>query len=391
MRNKGVILCGILCLTGVISLTACNEVKTVTKETEVESSEAQNVIVVMGNTLNANPITSSDIADMCKTFELTNYGTPDSEIIVESLAVIYDRFENVTKCSNMTSKGRAQLESKSTDCVNRLEVYTEYGKNERGYDTVTHMDFKGSIQNYALIKPYIVKVANKSVFEYIVGSGNETQPNGGCRDLQFDNGEIKITKVSGGYDGSIGMNIDIYYNLDILKESNIDTVRLAQYEPLINNTTFEELENYAKVSIIKDKEVLALEFNDWYAQKYKTDVIKITRDWVKDNEDTGKYYIYNAEKKYYFYDDTENYTLAYVLDVYNKFNTDREKAIKIGSNNADACKELMKNVTTLKDEDLDNMKESRVQLGENEYMTLKEFTYPNSGLHWYLSYGLYDR
>lgn len=382
------------CMT-LLVLTACVNSKldntidvASTSNTESETKVDKDSKVLAEN-LSENPITSEDIANIAKELNLNNYGNVSADLATENIIITYDNDCNITRCSNRTNKFYNRSESLKERNISNLDIFTEYGNNELGYNTLTHIEFISDLSTFQMLKPYIVKVTYPEIGK-LIDKNYDTKEI--ISTINFNNGIIKIDEDYTYNMNSVSIKLDIYYNLDILNDSYIDTVRLAEYEPLLNNSSFDSLENYTKESKIDTDKIMTLENIEECGKGFKLDTITISRDWVKESNESSNYLVYNTSKNYIIKANDKLFKIGFTVEGYDRFNLHRLKRITVAGDNIDNCKKLAKAFLSVDELEFENLVQNeKLSISDNESMSLTKASEITDNFVWYLSYALYNR
>lgn len=340
--------------------------------------------------LNCKPLVSSDISDIAKEYDLNNTGNAASELVTEKLLLTYDANGNITRCSNRTSKLNSRVLERSSN-IPSIDLYTEYGKNELGYNTVSHIEFVGTQDVFESVKEYFENITFSGFNKAIDDEYNSKVEN---LTIKCDNGIIKILERSTKNSGILRWKIDVYYNLNILNESYIDTVRLGEYEQLIKNSSIKELENYDSKSKIDCEKVLNIGNEKDEEDKFRVNTIEITRDWVKEKEGSLNFKVYSISKEYVINYKDALYKVTLHIDDYDRFNMYRLKYLSVAGNTIDNCKSLITNWLDIGEGQLESVTDNEKYIvSDNEGISLSKSSITEKGNEfiWYITYAIYDR
>lgn len=389
-HNVKLILASII----ILSLSGCSETEVVLESVQ-ESTSVNNTVdnsISSANRLeklNESPITSEDIVNIAKELNLNNWGNASSELIKESLLITYDNESNITRCSNRTSKLYKRAEDEYDFNISSLDIFTEYGKNELGYDTLTHIEFSADKLMAEKLKSYLVKCTYENIDKLILSDNDIKYLD---KTLNFNNGIIKITESSRANSESMNLKMNIYYNLGILNDSYVNTDELVKYEPLIKNSTFETLENFKQVSKVNKDIVLTLDESEEFKKECRIDTVSINRDWVRKEEKSKEFEIYNTSKEYIVKSNDKRYKIKFNVDVYDRFNLHRMHYLTVASETLDESRNLMSKLTSIGVDEMQSMlPDEKYKLSDNESVSLTKTTEDKDNFIWYIAYAIYDK
>lgn len=278
-------------------------------------------------------MTSKDVLDLYKLYDINNLGEPLSQISTDSLEFVYENGQLI-EVKNDTPRGTTYKVTEKNSGLSFIEINTTYKNFEGGYDTevIIHV---GAEENsdilYDILDNLMEGTDNDLFIKNLINDTTE------ILEINFDNGSLVLTKGSGIGFGVREYDIYVKENLGVLKDGKLDASMIMEIEKDSNLFTFENFENS------KDKEFT--EILKKFDKSDNKDYDKITYEiaWVRDFDRDNN--IELDEKKDYYMRRTYskgNTDIVLHVDGYDRYNVNRKWYIGVfGTGLSDEMKETL--------------------------------------------------
>lgn len=289
---------------------------------------AENSVENTQDNTSVRSLTTSDIMDIIKKYNLINHPDNSAQIMLEKLQIKYKDGLPIF-ATTKTGSSRIYKYTKDNYSISSIDMYTEYGVLDRdGYDTLVHIKFNGNKDNTNILVDILSRIFmnTNELAEVLHNIGGNNELN---KTFTFENSSVDIVKGMKNGRGIQSVELRVYENKNIHDGKILDTVRLQELEQLGSPLSFEEMKNYSK----DNSKIFT---NSENIDKNILDNILIERAWtnildITTGKETEDFDIYYIEKSNHYASDLDNYDVVLHIDNYDRFRIGRNNYMCISS------------------------------------------------------------
>ena len=280
-----------------------------TIETSKESIKPLSVEVKSFNT--------DDYIQLIENYDLNNYGVAQSQVIYSNIRLKYDKGQ-VVSASTETNKAEIYKDTIMNDNISSFDMYTEYKDFGNGYDTCHYIEFTGKPEKDDILEDALTYIFDNETVSDIIRHIRI-----GDKSIEYENAFIEFNSEHGfQYDRFGKYEIRIYVNSGILSDSGIDTVKISETEPIMNDNAFLENKNWYSQNSNDISKIFGLEKSDNVADidsiTYKYSYV---REFDRDNNiEKNNFLRYNLEKDI---ETIGGVKITFHIDEYDRYNVGR--------------------------------------------------------------------
>ena len=207
-----------------------------TIETDIENKVPSVIEVKSFNT--------DDYIQLIENYDLNNYGVAQSQVVYYNIKLDYSDGK-VISASTETNKAEIYKDTLMNDNISSFDMYTEYKDFGNGYDTCHYIEFTGKPEKDDILEDALTYIFDSNTVSDIIRHIKL-----GDNSIDYGDALVEFNSDHGfQYDRFGKYEIKIYVNSGILSDSGIDTVKLSETEPIMDDNAF-------------------LENKNWYSQNY---------------------------------------------------------------------------------------------------------------------------
>lgn len=269
-------------------------------------------------------LTTTNIVEILKKYDLINHPEPSAQIILEKLYINYENGLPVKATSQVGESRIYKLSEKNTG-ISSIELYTEYGNTDKdGYDSMTYIKFIGDRDESSIFMDVLNKVF-LDTYE-ITGVMHEISKYTEAEsELTFNNCIVGIKKGMRSSSGIQSVELKVYENKGVHNGKILDTVRVSELEQLCDQKSFEEIKNYSEGKLEILNQTVNLDKNEDFSKNNEITSIIYERAWThaiddKTKEESKEFNRYYMEKEISYND----WSITTHIDDYDRFNIGRK-------------------------------------------------------------------
>ena len=263
------------------------------------------------------PFNTDDYIQLIENYDLNNYGVAQSQVIYSNIKLNYYNGK-VISVSTETNKAEIYKDTLLNDNISSFDMYTEYKDFGNGYDTCHYIEFTGKPKRDDILGDALTYIFDSNKVSDIIRHIKL-----GDNIIEYANALVEFNSEHGfQYDRFGKYEIKIYVNSGILSDSGIDTVKLSETEPIMNDKAFLENKNWYSQNSNDISKIFGLEKSDNVADidsvTYKYSYV---REFDRDNNiEKYNFLRYNIEKDI---ETTDGVKITFHIDEYDRYNVGR--------------------------------------------------------------------
>lgn len=280
-----------------------------TIETDIENK--------VPSVVEVKPFNTDDYIQLIENYDLNNYGVSQSQVIYSNIRLKYDKGQ-VLSASTETNKAEIYKDTLLNDNISSFDMHTEYKDFGNGCDTCHYIEFTGKPEKDDILEDALTYIFDSNTVSDVIRHIKL-----GDNSIEYQNALVKFNSEHGfKYDRFGKYEIKIYVNSGILNDSGIDTVKLSETEPIMNDKAFLENKNWYSQNSNDISKIFGLEksndvaYIDSITYKYS-----YVREFDRDNNiEKDNFLRYNIEKDI---ETDDNVKITFHIDEYDRYNVGR--------------------------------------------------------------------